>query len=580
MTTRPYRHELIVLDQNPTVVTDESENAVTSYPIEPVEEALKRIEQTKQARPERIVSWALHPDERVGMAMLEAHERRNILGGENVSFLKPLIDRQLNEARKTGILWTPILDKVAALFLWDRAGVEQDCLNWLRQLVPWIRNQKDPASLQDLLRFECGEIWQLVANELKTIDDELLELLLTRYENAPYLAANPTLSAKHLDMIGEWFLQIVEDAFEPKPKDRNEEGPPPETPDTQNLRVVSGIWLNSKERALFETLETLVRKRKWSVPAGFIETLKHLGRGDLSKPEEAETFQEHCARELALQALLMFPDHVSIEEWTRMQEEKQLPFRVLDEVIQRAAGNEELELRLGRTVQHPLHLRKLLKRGYYRVRELASRALEMDDPAVLGFLVSPEVDPDLVDGAVERLLDAKHWNRSWKILLDHAFTTKHLIEMFRRQKLEPGALELLVTHRAAGPELWRAMAQESRSPTVRKALASHAPARSDEEVRRILIDSSSPDVLYALCEDERSEELPDLIRRLSKAGDERVLEVLKKAPDEILEQLDMDVIAPLLALEDSKSRVEAIMLVGRFTAAQERKRMRAASLQK
>lgn len=547
MAKTPYRHELVVLD--PTVVPsdDETRDATISSPVESVEHALKRIGEAEFPNAECVLEWATHPDERVGMALLEAHEERGVLGRRNVSLIKPMLERQLEEARRTGVLWTPILDKIATMRIWYRTGVEQSCEQWVRELAPWIRAQTESAKIHNLLRFRADEIWETVALETATLNGGVFEALMSRARHIPALVKNKRVHNAHLDAIQTWILDRLR-SMSVKVSDRG----------------VSGQDILATLKALLE--------RGWEADPGFLETLRRLAREEEPLQGDAARMP-YASREVSLQALLILKEQVSVEELVEMHEARTLPDSVLTELDKRIRGHEELEVRVARKLSayHESRFQDYLRRGLYRNPEIAERALNSDDPLTIAYLIVRDANPEVAAKAFDKLLEMDNrttgvQNTAWHLLLERAFDVEQLRRMYQIRKADPKAVLALVRHRAAGPALWREIAGETRSTPIRKEIANIAGARNDEAVRRILLTSRAPDVVYALCADQRPEELPLLIGRLAKARDSRVLAVIRGAPDEVLEQLDMELLTPWLASDHPEQRMEAIILLGRFRA--------------
>ena len=544
MTTKPYRHELIVPDASAIEEFVNRQTLKNVRAIEPTDKALERIANTKLVSQERAISWGLHPDERVGMAMLVAHEKRKVFGHQGSARVRWLLERQMEEANRTGVLWTPILDKIAVLNLWYsdkyRAGPEA----WVKRLEPWIRQQKDPNQIHDLLRFRAVQIWFAVARTAVALGGGVFEKLLADPRYAPALAENPSLQPEHFAVLRKWMIEQVRNA-----------------PDT----IYS---ISTRNTHVLETLKTLL-KRGWEPDPDFVEALRRVAR----EKDVGDRGKDYAARTLALKLLLLLPKEVTEEELVEMHEQKTVPQDVLQEIMKRARGKEDLELRIARTLKAGSYLREYLRRGFYRDRTVAENALRSYDMLAIAEVLKEDADPDLAEQAFEKLVELQQrWRGGLELLLKHVFKVEHLQRLYRLRKGEPEIVVELINHPVAGPALWREIAQEQRSPLVRRALAQNAQARKDETVRATLLGSQVPDIIYALCEDEIPEELPGLVRNLAKKGDARVINVLKKAPDEVLQQLDASLLTPWLTSAASQVRLDAILLVGRLMAVRERGR--------
>jgi len=114
------------------------------------------------------------------------------------------------------MLWTPLLDSIAAANLWQKnALMGEDERPWpphvpqtpddrLNELGRWIAKQTDPSVISPLLSFRYKKVWHTVAKHVHTADERLIARLANL---APEKAkANPVLAVRHGNELAHHFL--------------------------------------------------------------------------------------------------------------------------------------------------------------------------------------------------------------------------------------------------------------------------------------------------------------------------------------------------------------------------------------
>lgn len=198
-----------------------------AYPS--AERGIERASQAKSAVWDRLLSWALHPDERVAIALLKNPEqpwsRRN-----STKLGIHVYARAMREANEEGRVWTPLLDALAVSGLWPgsiqwQRAEEEDWLphhdgslpDWegpfprMRGVVPWRDEQTDPRALEPLLHYDF-EFAGVIAAEAAIVDDRLIERIIENEpQHAESLIQNPAVTQEQIHDIIRWAVDLLEE---------------------------------------------------------------------------------------------------------------------------------------------------------------------------------------------------------------------------------------------------------------------------------------------------------------------------------------------------------------------------------
>lgn len=161
---------------------------------------------------DRLQGWLGHADERVVIATLTS--RRRILADEPTLKLA-VWQRADADARDEGLVWTPVLDAIAAQQLWPAADlgpaevageapVVRSAEEQAAGLLPWLRAQEDPERVAALLEFHAPAVRAAVAEHAPCLDTRLLTHLLDHsWEQIAAAARNRTLGAAQVTLLAE-----------------------------------------------------------------------------------------------------------------------------------------------------------------------------------------------------------------------------------------------------------------------------------------------------------------------------------------------------------------------------------------
>lgn len=544
MPRKPFRHEIHV--PPPAVVRQavDEQRATGARALERVEDALERIAGTKLAHASRARTWGEHPDERVPMAMLEAHRTRRILGRRGAGLAAPLVNAAMARAEREGVVWTPILDRAARIGVWSTySGARASSKEWAGLMADWVRKQSEPAQLRELLEFGAEVVWSLVARQARVLDGGMFERILRRPGGAAVLAENPALSDEQVERMAHWVLEQVEGW---------------------------SVRSTQPESRTLSTLTTLLGQRGWTPSGEFRKALTELARDD----------GDWARRSQALKCLLALGGHVSVETFLEIGSEQPLPADIADALVRRIGMDQrEPLLRLARQTPDGQMFRTIAAGDLRQVDEVARRALASEQDETVALMLAPDVRPKHADEAF-RTLVLRYMEESrayhdhgarlgWGRLFRRAFTPRQLLVLYRLVEGDNDKVSALIKHEHAGPELWREIARSNSRPLVRLALAEDQRARQDPEVRSILLSSNAVDVVAALACDGRADEVAGLLTKLSEREDERLFSILRELSDEALVRLDPALLTPWLRSSDRDARAEAILLLGRMRSSEE-----------
>lgn len=181
-----------------------------------VQDADGLLKKLKKRRPfplEFLELCALHPDERVPIALLESGNLDTFTAGVR-SVLPRLVSRAIRDAGARGEIWTPLLDALSKT-IWPIPWLAQPTLDeWHRQdhyfdtvVIPWIEQQKDPGVLRHVIvRMRSQALGCCIAEMAPVVDAALLDQTVEEFPRAIIgFARNehlpPTLQRRLLERI-------------------------------------------------------------------------------------------------------------------------------------------------------------------------------------------------------------------------------------------------------------------------------------------------------------------------------------------------------------------------------------------
>lgn len=189
----------------------------------------------KSMVPDRLESLLLHPDERVPLALLS--NRQNPRPWDKAGYRKRVVDvlyqRAMQTAEHNGVLWSPLLDRLAVKRAWPGNFYSHHGRNYpwnvdetpyaeapvqvrsaedqAERLVPWIQEQTDPDVVGDLWAFRYHGVKRRLAEHASCLTPEWIARVLAESEFAPWLARNPSLTPAQREQVAEWALKLFED---------------------------------------------------------------------------------------------------------------------------------------------------------------------------------------------------------------------------------------------------------------------------------------------------------------------------------------------------------------------------------
>lgn len=124
---------------------------------------------------------------------------------EFLAAVASVIARALRDADAEGLVWTPVLDAAAGSKAWsmvvtekwpgkERFGIPTE-EERIAKLAAWVAACRDPAQLEDLLRFRAGPIRKVVAANAQALSREAMLDLAKSAELAELLRKNPATGA-------------------------------------------------------------------------------------------------------------------------------------------------------------------------------------------------------------------------------------------------------------------------------------------------------------------------------------------------------------------------------------------------
>lgn len=557
--TKPYRHELRTVPEPQMETIIESQRRTGAGAWENVEDSLLRIKQTKLAHSSRTQSWGEHPDERVAMAMIEGHRRRAILGRDVSSRINPAIREGIARAEAEEIVWTPVLDMVAAMGHWysyslrDRVTPKE----WAEKLVPWIETRTSEEDIFDLLRFWADEIWYTVAEHTPILTKNVIEKLLERPHTARDIAKNQNLGTEGRTLIRDWManrLHEVDMSHEPYRKSA-----------FHKARGVSGAYV---EMAFKELLE-----KDWEPDQEFVDKLFSFARKEERVSNMAD--QRWAARSRALGMIMMLGERIKNEDILALGrvDDDGLPDIIERKLLERIeeAGQKSLKWQMGRQTKSDTRFREIVRDEGWKQPDLAEEALASKSVNTVAVLLDPEIDNRISERAFVKLLSwvvdgtqSGYGSNPWSELVRRAFTEDQLLRMYEVVHENNDRVRFLINHEAAGPRLWKKIAEDNSRPLVRTALAESGRARQVPEVRDILLSSNASDVMAKLAMDGNPGEARALIERLLEKDDVRAFDLLREAPPEAVSGMNPVLLQPWLTSSDRELRAQAIMVMGKL----------------
>lgn len=553
----PYRHELQTVsdERMEALIAASRRDGARAY--ETVEDSLERIRTTKLAHISRAKAWGSHPDERVPMAMLDAHRDRKVLGRSASSRAQAASKRAVAD----GALWHPLLDRLVCMGLYssdDSAryrsyGYGEKKPDPIERRVDalgqWARGASED-DLLEMLRFEADIVHVTVAKHTSVLSEAIVDRLFERPAAVARLAGNPTLTDELQERIAYWAVERL-----------------PDLSSTVSGPVVS--WRNSPRNGPQESIDavkTLIG-RGYVLPGDLVSELMALAKGERDD-------QAWKSYDWATDCLLALGEDFTLDQMLEIEQSEKGGFRKIEDVIlKRAEDDPRVRRIVALNTTNGWTETRMLRAGSWEDPVVTAHILagrNLDALAALGELAA---GTDLGEQAFSRVLElyeegiVNREYKRWQALMDSAHGTDHLLRIYALASDNNDRVFAVIRHPKANAEVWRHIARNNSRPNVREALAEHPEARHDPEVRDILLSSNARGVLFHLAKDGFGDEVPDLLERLVERDAKGAFAIMRELDAAVLKGTDPTILAEVLTTGDRSERTEAMTLLGKLRAA-------------
>lgn len=226
----PFRAKLRTATSEQIESLNEAYGLTGARAIEPTELALRRIEETKSPSDSRLWSWALHPDERVQIALIRSQhitsQRESTRFAADVIWYQA-IRNQRHDGQDTE-LWNPVLDAVADKRVWPRTPT---CIenrrdlpfeidrkipfmpvdDYLRTVREWAASVTDPAEFVRLFdTFRSTELLKAIIRGATVMDVPTAKAIAARSPACmEQLARNRWLNDDVVEYLKTWAFEAI-----------------------------------------------------------------------------------------------------------------------------------------------------------------------------------------------------------------------------------------------------------------------------------------------------------------------------------------------------------------------------------
>lgn len=543
---------------------------------EPFAASLERMEKTKRPGASRLLSWILHPDERVPAALVTRHsERMRIGAAEEIALHELFLHRALEDQEKEHLSWTPLLQIYAACSFPARthpssSGQEKATLPLARfghetTLTPdislrfpggpeGINEKKYPELRRWIARIRPGEEQPNSREQFGEVTAHFARAILESAQGDGEVLQE---TAERLPSPYLWTL--VGRAFRMK----HQEGRGAETPEPDAMGALLAKHAGYPP-AFFEPPPSFTSSsldlQETTITRYARSQLTHLRMAFRHVVPEAVRDQERASEEPATPTASPRRGRrqtlAELASLLRLRKRELTPPRVREkpppnyaEGTPPASNQQELHA-------YPIAMAGILPAEEVgRLTELIrSRWQERGQPGVDTFEAALELaGTDVTDAHLDRLMDVATSSRA---------------DTGRR-------LWFLLWHPAASPELFRSILGASLSPHLRSAMATTPKIREAPDVVERLAASTIPETLKALAETVEGADIPastrrKIIRGLTRSAPRYAFSLLDSEPL-YAQGLRPSDLAPFLTSEDAYVRERVIELTGEVAAPQKKR---------
>lgn len=164
--------------------------------------------------------WALHPDERILIALIESRLTKNLDPYRRLQEERKIIERAFSEATRREEVWNPVIDAMAKHDVWISLfsmshdnPIDLDREAYMEQrLAPWIQYQDINTVIDFVQNSDCSEAIATVSESMPLPAVSIFKQLIRRDPYALYGAARrEDLEPKHVAvLLNEIQSQIIQ----------------------------------------------------------------------------------------------------------------------------------------------------------------------------------------------------------------------------------------------------------------------------------------------------------------------------------------------------------------------------------
>lgn len=572
---RPFRTALHIADAKHVQAFNEREDRTHGQACEPTREAINRLREQKTANSARISSWTQHPDERVPIQLIEEGGQ----GGytpetpqywrDNSALLRnQLYRRAIRQADQEGLLWTPLLDKIATFSVWTRTRTHPD-LDYetskerARRLKAWIQQADKPRELEKLLSFQFPHIAEMVAEHsrvwswslMKTVVEEKSTVAATRMVQNPRL---PSTLQERLWKTTSRKLDKIQQQIQQK-NDKVKLWPW-----TELMAEMGASW--QRPGPAFTELEQLIERLETSSGGHRHSNLRTL-------LEAFQRFGEHLDAQQLNRLVRALPAS-EVPQWvgsrwvgenTVVQWLAQHPAaneQVWTTLVEKAPGSRNLQqlfLKIEEARKTSSVRKHLLRSTHPEVSHEIAEHAAPEEQKIQGQAMLEALKTSLEAGDEKRVRERINATLN----LDH-LRVDDLVRLYEMLEESYRNVRDLIRHPSATPQLYRTILEATDKTKIRILLAQHPDVPGDDECFQYLQRCRDPKILQGLCRFGPTEHLRDSFNRLRHASPGLALQVLRNPSfNERIQYLEEQDLIPLLETEELENRRAVLRALGR-----------------
>lgn len=514
----------------------------------PTASAIDKARSSKSMVPARLEALLEHPDERVPAALIDnsiavQSTSPNRFGVEGSQLRYLLYQRAIRDAESEGVVWTPVLDKLAAESLWPTADYSSygrtrfsilqatkplvSAAAQVEKLIPWIREQRDPGRLRSLLHFAYEGVLETVARYATCLDEALIDDLLQRSPHLGYhLAANPSLTKAQVDHLVRWAIAKLDD---------------PSAIRRHRTRSTTSLPRHARDMLLE------LHEHGWLLDRTAREELLRIAQNQPvpKAPRKLDDSERIEASQAAKSVLLGLGDDLEPEILLRLYD----AFKTDADDVRRIVAHPAATLEIRRHI--------VSECGFYQVRDYLSQSPELrNDPVIRAALVRSSA-PSVLLRLCEDAEPSEFRRLFRKLARRDPLSALRLITApgFDSKRLYLADLQVLLQDESAAASSrdrsWREKAREINQHLLlwlrRRPLADDPPGKEGE-----------------VAEAFARPRLESIIFQAFRSDHDRAINLIEHHAEIIKDLVKPDDLASLLASPDNKVRLAGMLLLSRL----------------